>query len=305
MKMRRLVLIAGVVLLTTSAAGARVTPRADGASFAGHLERRHPWLYVSSDRNNVVTAYDLGIVGAPPVRTITQGIKTPGGIALDASGNLYVANEGGNVTVYSPKANTPMLTIAGINRPQDVAIDAAANVWVCNRGGQPGIYEFPPGQTTPSEHITGSLIQTPNQMAFDASGTLYIGDDSTGVYYLSPGAQTVATLNLQGFQKEESGLAIDPVDGSLFLSNAVEGPYYVTRFAPGATMPEAKRGLSFGGLDFLAVGAIRGHEHLFVPDSLGDVIYVFKPGLNGNPGVITTASGDVAVGVAFKPADVP
>jgi len=302
--MRRFVLIVGLTLLATSATQAHLAPHAD-ARFAAHIERHHPWLYVSSDRNNVVTAYDLGIVGAPLVRTITQGIKTPGGLAVDSSGKLYVANENGDVTVYPPGSNAPSLTIGGINRPQDVAIDAAGNVWVCNRGGQPGIYEFPPGQTTPSEHITGSLIQTPNQMAFDASGTLYIGDDSTGVYYLSPGAQTVTQLSLQGFQKEESGLAIDPADGSLFLSNAVESPYYVTRFAPGATMTEAKRGLSFGGLDFLAIGAIGGHEHLFVPDSLGNVIYVFKPSLGGNPGVITTTSGDVAVGVAFKPADVP
>jgi DNA-binding beta-propeller fold protein YncE len=302
--MRKFVLIVGLTLLATSATEAHVAPRG-GGWFAAHADRRHPWLYVGSDRNNVVTAYDLGIVGAPLVRTITQGIKTPGGLALDPSGNLYVANEGGNVTVYPPGSNAPSLTIAGIDRPQDVAVDAGGNVWICNRSGQPGIYEFPPGQTTPSEHITGSPIQTPNQMAFDASGTLYIGDDGTGVYYLSPGAQTVTQLNLQGFQKDESGLAIDPVDGSLFLSNAVQGPYYVTRFAAGTTTPEAKRGLNFGGLDFLAVGAIRGHEHLFVPDSLGDVIYVFKPSFNGNPGVITTASGDVAVGVAFKPADMP
>jgi sugar lactone lactonase YvrE len=301
--MRKFVLIVGLTLLATSATEAHVARRA--GVFTGQADRHHPWLYVSSDRNNVVTAYDLGIVGAPLVRTITQGIKTPGGMALDASGNLYVANENGDVTVYSPGSNAPSFTIGGVNRPQDVAIDSAGDVWVCNRGGQPGIYEFLPGQTTPSEHITGSLIQTPNQMAFDASGTLYIGDDSTGVYYLSPGAQTVTQLNLQGFQKDESGLAIDPIDGSLFLSNAVQSPYYVTRFAPGATMPDAKRGVNFGGLDFLAVGAIRGHEHLFVPDSLGNVIYVFKPNLDGNPGVITTASGDVAVGVAFKPADMP
>jgi DNA-binding beta-propeller fold protein YncE len=303
---RRLVLIAGVVLLATSAAAAHVAHRDDGGWFDRHADHRRPWLYVSSDRNSVVTAYDLGIVGAPLARKITQGIDSPGGIALDAIGNLYVANERGNdVTVYAPDSNTPSLTIGGINDPESPIVDAAGNLWVCNRGGQAGIYEFSPGQTTPSQHITGSLIRVPTQMAFDASGTLYVGDNDSGIYYLTRGSQTVTQLNLQGYQQAESGLAIDPADGGFYLSNALEGPYYVTRYAAGATEPEARLGLNFGGLDFLAVGAIRGHEHLFVPDSQGNFIYVLEPSLKGTPGVITTASGYVAVGVAFKPAGVP
>src|ERR1700722_19411336 len=96
--MRTFILIVGLTLLANSATGALAAPRGGGSSFAGRADRRHPWLYVSSDRNSVVTAYDLGVVGAPAVRTITQDIKTPGGLAVDPSGSLYVANENGNVT---------------------------------------------------------------------------------------------------------------------------------------------------------------------------------------------------------------
>ncbi len=313
MTIRSLALVTGLTLLTISTSAA-ATPRQHpvgsakhiGGWFAPNAESKHPWLYVGSDRNSVITAYDLGIVGAPLVRKITDGINSPGGIAVDANGTLYVPNQhGGNVTVYLPTSNEPATTLTGVNEPQSVAVDAAGDVFVCNRGNQPGIYVFPAGQTQPSEHITSSLIQVPNQIEFDGTGTLYISDDNTGISILPPGpSQTVISLGLQGLHAQTSGMAIDPADGSLFVSNAVETPYYIQRYAAGQQHPEAQLELGFGGLDFLAVGTIHGHKHVFVPDSQGDFIYVLKPGLSGNPGVITTASGYVAVGVAFKPAGV-
>jgi DNA-binding beta-propeller fold protein YncE len=303
--------VLGWLLATHPVAAAPVlrgpAPVARRVPVAPDTSRRHRWLYIGSDRDSVVTAYDLDESGFPLVRTITHGIDSPGGIALDAKGVLYVPNQhAGTITEYVPGSGRPALTLTGTDQPQGVAIDAAGDVYVCNRGSDPGISVYPAGQTTPSEHITSPLIKVPNQLAFDASGTLYISDNETGVSILPPGpSQQVVSLGLRGLYAQTSGLALDTVNGALFVSNAVEGPYYVSLYGAGQLTPKRSRLVNFGGLDFLAVGMMDGREHVFVPDSLGDVVYIYKHGLRGTPDVLTTASGYVAVGVAFKPAGVP
>ncbi len=81
-------------------------------------------IYVSNGMGNSVTVYSAGASGnATPTKTIigaATGLSTPNGIALDAldaAGNLYVANEsGGSVTVYPAGATgnaPPVAVISG------------------------------------------------------------------------------------------------------------------------------------------------------------------------------------------------
>jgi hypothetical protein len=83
-------------------------------------------LYVA---NNVfspsVTVYAPGANGnVAPLRIVngaSTGLNSPFGVAVDAAGNLYVANNGGippGITVYGSGANgnaTPIRTISGSN----------------------------------------------------------------------------------------------------------------------------------------------------------------------------------------------
>jgi len=82
-------------------------------------------LYATAPVGNSVTVYAAGANGnAAPIATIiggNTGLENPNGIALDAEGNIYVANEGSNsVTIYAagPKGTTnatPTATISGAN----------------------------------------------------------------------------------------------------------------------------------------------------------------------------------------------
>ena len=74
--------------------------------------------------------------------------SSPGGIAIDSSGNVWVANKGngtqgtgltdGNVTKLSSSGTTIGTYIAG-SHPEGMAIDPGGNVWVVNKGnGTPG-----------------------------------------------------------------------------------------------------------------------------------------------------------------------
>src|SRR5579863_1492526 len=51
-------------------------------------------LFVSDNENNVITVYNAAskTQNPPSLRKITSGVAGPNGIAVDKSGNLYVAN---------------------------------------------------------------------------------------------------------------------------------------------------------------------------------------------------------------------
>lgn len=107
-----------------------VHPRALAADGAGNLYV----LNVGGAASNSVTVYASG--GSHPIRTMTDGIVGSEGLpgagspmALDASGDLYVANgavaqkNAGSVTVYSPGGTSPIRTVTqGVQNPVAVGI---------------------------------------------------------------------------------------------------------------------------------------------------------------------------------------
>src|SRR5271163_1086204 len=68
-------------------------------------------------------------------------ISFPRGLAVDAKGNLYVANSGGNdILIYNDSyVQTTSKTITqGVSNPTGVAIDSQGNLWVSNYGTSNG-----------------------------------------------------------------------------------------------------------------------------------------------------------------------
>jgi hypothetical protein len=263
----------------------------------------HPWLYVAGNSSNSVQVYDLGKLGYPNVESITQGVSSPAGIALDGGGNLYVPNQSANdVTIYAPQSSSPSLTLTGVAQPQDVTLDPKGNVYVAFRGGGAGIAVYGPGQKTPSEVITSSLIQVPNQLVFGSDGTLYVTDNNTGVLTIAPGSTSVESLGLQGLEDLPSGLAIDPVSQAIYVSNAGTSAF-IQEYKEGKKTPSRTVPLP-GDAFYLGIGVIRKQrERLFVPNSRSGQVYVYSADLRYSV-LLKTVSG-IADGVPVKPAGVP
>jgi DNA-binding beta-propeller fold protein YncE len=109
-------------------------------------------IYVSNGCSNDVTIFAKGSSGdATPIATIggaATGLSTPEGIAVDPKGgNIYVANAGGNVTIYPALGSStemlneaPIAIISGSNtdllKPIGIALDASLNIYVAQKCGE-------------------------------------------------------------------------------------------------------------------------------------------------------------------------
>jgi DNA-binding beta-propeller fold protein YncE len=128
-------------------------------------------------------------------------ISYPRGLAVDAKGNLYVANSGGNdILVYNTAyVQTSAKTITqGISNPTGVAFDAQGNLWVSNYGTSNGGANGSVSKYTDGKQITGASITNgilgPGALAVDGLGDVWVQNDSVNVTVYSEFGEVVKTI---------------------------------------------------------------------------------------------------------------
>src|SRR6266571_2890268 len=171
-------------------------------------------IYVANSGGNItvdgsITVYAAGASGnATPTATIAggnTGLSIPQGIALDGTGNIYVANINNNsITVYAAGASgnaTPTATIAGGNTglsfPVGIALDGAGNIYVTNfRGNSITVYAAgASGNATPTATIAGGNtgLGSPAGIALDGAGNIYVANSGGSITVYAAGASGNAT----------------------------------------------------------------------------------------------------------------
>ena len=166
-------------------------------------------------------------------------------MAVDKFGNVYVADTG-NAAVVEIPANInlggaiPLLVdtgVAGFVNPVGVAVDSTGNVYVADTGNPAGeVVRIPPGggdlqpgnvvglgALTSLPLFGGQGITTPNGVAADAAGNVYISDSATNLVWVAPAAGpplgSPFTLNL-GALSGPGGIALDP-SGNLYVADSL------------------------------------------------------------------------------------
>jgi len=150
-----------------------------------------------------------GTLNEFPTATINgtaTGMDFPQGIALDSSGNIYVADFGdpehipvtpANVFVYPPLGSStgtldeaPTATITGtttdLNNPTGIALDSSRNIYVTDSAAD-SVFVYPPlGSSTgklnesPTATISGIIttLNKPWGIALDSSSNIYVVDQA-------------------------------------------------------------------------------------------------------------------------------
>ena len=290
--------------------------------------------------------------GSPGVAGSTDGgvgtalFNGPGGVAVDSSGNVYVADSAGNYTIRkiaggqvttfagSP-GNSGHVDASGTNarfaEPQNLAVDASGNIYVADGKGET-IRKITPGGavstlagTANSRGITNGAalaarFNNPTGVIVDNSGNVYVADyGNSAVRLINPsgivstlaggtvgsadGTGTAASFN------DPAGLAVDP-SGNVYVADAgndtireVTPAGVVTTVAGAAGVVENIDGPGAERARFATPGdvAIDSAGNLYVADTGNNTIRRIVPGtlaapqVQTQPSSVTVATGQSAV----------
>jgi len=212
-------------------------------------------LIVTTGAQAYAATSGLTVAGGNGAGSAANQLALPLNVAVDADGNVYVADASNDrVQKWAPGASSGV-TVAGGNgagsaanqleNPQAVAVDADGNVYVAD-GNNNRVQEWAPGAssgvTVAGGNGAGSAANQlfgPWFLAVDADGNVYVTDGNNRVQEWAPGASygvTVAGGNGRGSAANQladpRGVAVD-ADGNLYVADAFN--QRVQEWAPGAS----------------------------------------------------------------------
>ncbi len=104
--------------------------------------------------------------------TYVSGVQ-PYGLAVDANGDLFIAQENNDVAVIAPDGTRTDLTFNTVSNALQVAVDGDGNVYVADPGNHQ-VVEMTPGGTETQVPFTG--LSYPEGVTVDSAGAVYTSD---------------------------------------------------------------------------------------------------------------------------------
>jgi gliding motility-associated-like protein len=198
-------------------------------AFSMALKAQVPTLsYASSQTYTVgtpITTLNPTISGAAiagysgTVKAAGSGFVNPTGVTVDAAGNIYVADYGGNVVKEIIAGSGTIVTLgAGFSRPWDIKVDAAGNVYVSNTGDNT-VKEIV--KSSGAVLTIGSGFSFPAGIALDAAGDVYVCDSNNNLIKKIAAGFTAPPVSIGDTFNDPFGIAVDP-NGNIFVADISE-----------------------------------------------------------------------------------
>ncbi len=146
-----------------------------------------------------------------PTGFSTGGVSSPSALALDTSGNAWIADSGGNGIAVLSNSGAPIpgspYTGGGINGPFAIAIDSSGGAWIANRLGSSLSRLTSFGDPVAGSPYYGAGLNAPIDMAVDGLGNVWL---------VNSGSNTISEFLSNG--RPQSG-------GTGYGSSALTNPF--------------------------------------------------------------------------------
>jgi streptogramin lyase len=248
----------------------------------------------------IATAYVYGTGSGPQVTfspgtqtTLGGGFSQPQGVAVDGSGNVFVADTTVVKEIPAGCVSTGcVVTLAGsfsfTNLP-GLAVDGSGNIFVADYGANK-VYEIlaAGGYTTVNTLGTGFSFNTPTGVAVDGSGNVFVADNGNNAVeeiLAAGGYITVKTLG-GGFSTPQ-GVAVDG-SGNIYVADT--GNNAVKEIAPGCVSASCVTTLG-GSFNVPAGVMVDGNGNIYIGDTGNNAVKQMSPGCMSAGCVVTLGSG--------------
>ena len=162
---------------------------------------------------------------AQTIVAIGSGFNNPSGVAVDGSGNVFVADYGDNAVkeIVAAGGYATVNTLgSGFKSPLGAAVDGSGNVFVADFGHS-AVKEILAAGGYVTVNTIASGFNTPAGVAVDGSGNVFVADFGNGAVkeiLAAGGYVTVKTLG-SGFV-QPAGVAVDS-SGNVFVADYGDG----------------------------------------------------------------------------------
>jgi autotransporter-associated beta strand protein len=248
-----------------------------------------------------VTQAGSSYVAASPLTTlVSSGLAHPNDVAVDAAGNVYVADAINNAIKEWHAATQTVSTLvsSGLNGPQSLAVDAEGNVYFADTYNNAiDEWHVASDSVTP---LVSSGLNNPYGVAVDAARNVYIADTYNSAikeWHAATGA--VSTLVSSGLN-QPYGVAVDAA-GNVYIADT-----YHAAIKEWQAATQTVSTLVSSGLNGPYGLAVDGAGNVYIADSGNNVIKEWhaatqtastpiSAGLNSPDGVVMDAAGNIFI----------
>jgi hypothetical protein len=272
----------------------KFAPRSPGARYGG--------ITLTDSSGNILGSTLLSGTGNGPQvvfnapltsSTLGGGFNEPDSVAVDGSGNVYVADGGHSAVKMIPAGCTSSSCVTtrggGFSYPEGVAVDGGGNIYVTDYYN--GAVKVMANTCTASNCVTtlGGGFYQPIGVAVDGSGNVYVADGGHSAVKMIPAGCTssscVTTLG-GGFSYPE-GVAVDG-GGNVYVADYSNGAVKV--MANTCTSSSCVTALG-GGFGNPAGVALDGSGNVYVADQTNSAVEVLANTCMSSSCVSTLGSG--------------
>jgi sugar lactone lactonase YvrE len=234
-----------------------------GASIGVHAQTAH----YAGAQSVIANAFD-------------NGLNYPTAVAVDGSGNIYIADSGTNRVLKETLAAgsytqtvVANATANGLDSPLGVAVDGSGNVYVVDWGNNQVLKETPSAggytQSVVADNANNGL-ESPTEVAVDSAGNVYIADtDNNQVLKetLSAGSYTQSVV-AEGLN-EPYGVAVDGA-GNVYIADSGNSRILKETLSAGAYTQSVVASAATNGLTYPYGVTVDSAGNLYIADSNND-----------------------------------